>query len=110
MRLNLPPHLVQALFCSRLFSHKLWVETLRYGQRRPYKLRICDRCDWHAVQDEEHLIFDYENEALISLRVQYQGLFKDAEENSASRLRDFIHQDDVFGVAAFVFQCLRGHS
>ena len=37
-------------------------------------------------------------------------LFKDAEENSASRLRDFVHQDDVFGVAAFVFQCLRCHS
>ena len=43
-----------------------------------------------AVQDEEHVIFDCENEALISLRVQYQGLFKDAEENSASRLRDFV--------------------
>jgi len=44
------------------------------------------------------------------LRVQYQELFKDAEENSASRFRDFVHQDDVFGVAAFVFQCLRCHS
>ena len=56
------------------------------------------------------MIFDCENEALISLRVQCQELFKDAEEDSASRLRDFVHQDDAFGVAAFVFQCLRGHS
>ena len=110
LRLNLPSHLVRALSCLRLSSHKLRVETLRYGQRRPYELRICDKCDWHAVQDEEHMIFDCENEALISLRVQHQELFKDAEENSASRLRDFVHQDDVFGVAAFVFQCLKCHS
>ena len=81
-----------------------------YGQRRPYELRTCDKCDWHAVQDQEHLTLDCENEALISLRVQYQELFKDAEENSASRLEDFVHQDDAFGVAAFVFQCLGCHS
>ena len=56
------------------------------------------------------MIFDCENEALTSLRVQYQELFKDTEENSASRLRNFVHQDDVDGAAAFVFQCLRCHS
>ena len=39
--------------------------------------------NWHAVQEEEYMIFDYKNEDLISLRVRYQELFKDAEENSA---------------------------
>ena len=110
LRLNLPSHLVRALSCLRLSSHKLRVETLRYGQRRPYELRICDRCDWHAVQDEEHMIFDCENEDLVSLRAHYQELFTGVEGDSASRLRDFVHQDDVFGVAAFVLQCLRCYS
>ena len=24
--------------------------------RRPYELRICDKCGWHSVQDEEHIL------------------------------------------------------
>ena len=109
LRQHLPSHLMRALSCLCLSSHKLRVETLRYGQRHPNELKICDRCNLHAVQDEEQMIFDCENEALIYLRAQYQELFQNAEENNASRLKDFVHQNDVFGVAAFVFQCLRCH-
>jgi hypothetical protein len=40
--------------------------------RRPYELRICDRCDWHNIQDEEHILLDCPHEHLVSLRTQQQ--------------------------------------
>jgi len=42
--------------------------------RRPYELRICDECDWHSVQDEEHILLDCLREHLVSLRTQHRQL------------------------------------
>ncbi len=106
LRLRLPPHLSRALSCIRLSGHNLRVETLRHGNRCPYELRICDKCDWHVIQDEEHIVFDCESEDLVQVRVLYQHLFASIQENNPSRLKEFINQDDAFGVAAFIFKCL----
>jgi hypothetical protein len=34
-----------------------YVDRMRHNRnRRPYELRICDKCDWHSVEDEEHIL------------------------------------------------------
>jgi len=40
--------------------------------RRLLELRICDKCGWHTVQDEEHILLDCPHEHLASLRTQHQ--------------------------------------
>jgi hypothetical protein len=56
--------------------------------RRPYELRICDKCDWHSVQDEEHILLDYPHKYLVSLRTQHRQLvFPPQYEDSPMRLR-----------------------
>ena len=106
LRTKLPSHLSRALSCIRLSGHNLRVETLRHGNRCPYELRICDKCDWHVVQDEEHIVFDCESEDLVQVRVHHQHLFASVLENTPSWLKEFVNQDDAFGVAAFIFKCL----
>jgi hypothetical protein len=74
--------------------------------RRPYELRICD---WHSVQDEEHILLDCPLSAWTScwpshtappagLPTQY--------EDSLTRLMTFMNQPDIDGVASFVAECL----
>ena len=39
-----------------------WPGRFRHDRnRRPYELRICDRCDWHTIQDEEHILLNRMN-------------------------------------------------
>eukprot|EP00983_Pelagomonas_calceolata_P074240 1152467-Pelagomonas_calceolata.AAC.6 len=73
----------------------------------PYELRICNKCDWHTVQDEEHVILDCPSQDLTELRTQFQHLFSSALPSSASRLRDSMNQDDVLGLTKFVSACLK---
>jgi hypothetical protein len=42
--------------------------------RRPYELRICDKGDWHTVQDEEHIFMDCLHKHLVSLRTKHRQL------------------------------------
>jgi len=75
--------------------------------RRPYELRICDKCDWHSVQDEEHILLDCPHELLVSLRTQHRLLvFPPQNVDSPIRLRTFFNQPDINGVASFVAECL----
>ena len=74
--------------------------------RRPYELRICDRCDWHTIQDEEHILLDCPHEHLIRLRTQQQLIFPPQFEDGPARLRTLMNQPDIFGVAFFVAKCL----
>jgi hypothetical protein len=74
--------------------------------RRPYELRICARCDWHTIQDEEHILFDRPHEHLVRLRTQQQLIFPPQFEDGPARLRTFMNQPDIFGVASFVAKCL----
>jgi hypothetical protein len=54
LRLDISSNLSHALSC-----HKFLVQRMRYDRnRRPCELRICDKCDWHTVQDEEHILLD----------------------------------------------------
>eukprot|EP00952_Eustigmatos_sp_NYUAD-ZCMA_P011619 47115-Eustigmatos_ZCMA.PRE.1 len=71
--------------------------------RRPSELRMCDKCDRHTVQDEEHVLLDCPNEHLVSLRSQHQLFFPSQSEVDTTRLRDFINQPNVSGVASFAF-------
>ena len=52
--------LSRALSCLRLSGHNFLVQTMpRHNSNiRPYELRICDKCDWHSVQDEKHILLD----------------------------------------------------
>ena len=92
-------------YCGLLVSHAYY--TLRHDRnRRPYELRICDRCDWHTIQDEEHILLDCPHEHLVRLRTQQQLTFPPQFEDSPARLRTFMNQPDIFGVASFVAKCL----
>jgi len=74
--------------------------------RRPYELRIRDRCDWHTIQDEEHILLDCPHKHLVRLRTQQQLIFPPQFEDGPARLRTFMNQPDNFGVASFVAKCL----
>ena len=68
--------LSRALSCLRLSGHNFLVQTMpRHNSNiRPYELRICDKCDWHSVQDEEHILLDCPHEHLVGLRTQHRQL------------------------------------
>ena len=56
LRLNISSNLSRALSCLRLSGHNFLVQRMRHNRNRPYELRICGKCDWHSVQDEEHIL------------------------------------------------------
>eukprot|EP00983_Pelagomonas_calceolata_P072609 1151794-Pelagomonas_calceolata.AAC.1 len=64
-------------------------------------LGICNnkKCDWCAVQGEEHIILDCYFQDFTDMHTQFQLLFNSAPLSSASRLRDFMNQADVLGLA-----------
>jgi len=69
LRQDIPHKLFRSISCLRLSGHNLRVETQRHhGNRCPYELRICNKCDWHTVQDEEHVILDCPSQDLTELR------------------------------------------
>ena len=71
--LDIFSNLSRALSGLRLSGHNFLVQRMRHDRnRRPYELRICDRCDWHNIQDEEHILLDCPHEHLVSLRTQQQ--------------------------------------
>jgi hypothetical protein len=74
--------------------------------RRPCELRICDKCDWHTVQDEEHILLDCPHEHLVSFCKQHQLVFPPQYEDSPIRSRTFLNQPDLASVASFVAECL----
>ena len=92
----------------RLSGHNFLVQRMRptsmshNGNRRPYySIRICDKCDWHSVQDEEHILLDCPYEHLGSLRTRHRQLvFPPQFEDSPTRLRTFLNQP--YGVASIV--------
>ena len=107
-RLNVSNNLSHALPCLRLPGHNFLVQRMRHNSsRRPYELRICDKCDWHSVQDEEHNLLDCPHEHLVSLRTQQRQLvFPPQYEDSQTRLRTFLNHPGIYGVASFVAECL----
>ena len=61
--LDIPSNLSRALSCLRLSGHNFLVQIMRHDRnRRPCELRIGDRCDWHTIQDEEHILLDCTHE------------------------------------------------
>jgi len=62
-------------FLPSPFGHNFLVQIMRHNRnRRPYELRICDKFDWHSVQDEEHILLDCPHEHLVSLHTQHRQL------------------------------------
>jgi hypothetical protein len=108
LRLDIFNNLSRALSCLRLSGHNLLVQRmLNNRNRRPYEIRICDKRDWHSVQDEEHTLLDCSHEHLVSLRTQHRQLvFPHQNEDSPTCLRTFLNQPDIHGVASFVAECL----
>jgi len=73
--LDISNNLSRALSCLRLSGHNFPVQRMRHNRnRRPYELRICDKCDWHYAQDEEHILLDCPHEHLVRLRTQHRQL------------------------------------
>ena len=56
--------------------------------------------------DEEHILLDCPHEHLVRLRTQQQLIFPPQFEDGPARLRTFMNQPDIFGVASFVAKCL----
>ena len=51
------------------------VQGMRHDRKsKPHELRICAKCDWHTVQDEEHILLDCPCEHLVSLCTQHRQL------------------------------------
>ncbi len=114
LRHTFPNHLLRAL--SRLSlrlstrettcSHNLNVERLRQQQHRvPYELRICTKCNWLCVQDEEHVLLNCASADLANSCIKDRQLFRSPSRNS-NRLRDFTSQADIKGLALYVHECL----
>ncbi len=104
-RQTIPFHHLRALSRLRLSGHNLNVERLWQQQHRvPYELRICTKCNWHCVQDEEHVL-DCPSADVAELRIKHHQLFRSPSRNS-NRLRDFISQADTKGLALYVHECL----
>eukprot|EP00983_Pelagomonas_calceolata_P018115 567717-Pelagomonas_calceolata.AAC.1 len=77
-----------------------------YVNRYPYELKICNKCDWHTVQDEEHIILDCPSQDLTILRAHFKHLFSShlqvVQHVSLARqlhVRDFMIQADDLGLA-----------
>ncbi len=76
LRHNIPNHLSRALSRLRLSGHNLNVKRLRRQQHRaPHELRICTKCNWHCVQDAEHVLLDCLSADLANLPVKHRQLF-----------------------------------
>jgi len=84
-------------------------------QFRPYELRICDKCDWHTLLEEEHsfhscwtvcmnilLAFAHSTASWSSHSQDEDSPSRDGQ----ARLRIFLNQPDMYGVASFVAECL----
>eukprot|EP00983_Pelagomonas_calceolata_P101671 1158722-Pelagomonas_calceolata.AAC.5 len=90
----------------RLSGHNFPVETQRHhGNRCPYELRIYNKCDWYTVQDEEHVILHRPSQDLTEVCTHFQHLpvFSSVPPSSASRLRGFMNQADVLGLAKHIW-------
>eukprot|EP00983_Pelagomonas_calceolata_P030410 954635-Pelagomonas_calceolata.AAC.1 len=108
LALKLHAHSVQ-------YAYKL--ASIRRAQRHQgvgAHTKICNKCDWHTVRDEEHIILDCPSwrwsQELLNLRAQFQhhdDLFSFVPSSSATRLRDFMNQADVLGLAKLVSACLK---
>ena len=106
--LHISNNLSHALSCLCLPGHNCLVQRMRHNRnRRPDEFRICYKCDWHNVQDEEHKSLDCLHEHLVSLHTQHcQLVFPPQYEDSPTRLGTFFNQPDMYGVALFVAECL----
>ena len=107
--LNISNNLNYALSCLCLSGHNFLAQRLCHNSnRRPYELRICDKCDWHSVQNEEHILLPGLS-AWTSCKLSHTappaGLSPQYED-SPTRLRTFLNQPDISGVASFVAECL----
>jgi len=68
LRLDVSNVLSRAISCLCLSGHNCLIQRMRHNRnRRPHELRICDKCDWHSVQDEENILLDCPHEHLISI-------------------------------------------
>ena len=75
LRLNISNIFSRALSCLCLSGHNFLVQRMRHNRNRPSELMICDKCGWHSVQDEEHILLDCPHEHhLVSLRTQHRQL------------------------------------
>jgi len=74
--LNISNNLSRALSHLRLSGHYFLVQRMLHNRnKRLYELRICDKCEWHSVQDEEHILLDcLLHEHIVSLRTQHRQL------------------------------------
>ena len=109
LRLNISSNLSRALSRLCLSGYNFLVQRMRHiRNRRPYELRICDKCAWHSVQDEEHVLLDCcPHEHLVSLCTQHRQLvFPPQYEDSTTCLMTFVNQLGISGVASFVAKCL----
>jgi len=94
LRLDISNVLSRALSCLRLSGNNFLVRRMRHNRnRRPYELRNCDKCDWHSVQDEEHILLDCPHEHLVSICTKHRQLvFPPQYEDSPTRLSTFLNQ------------------
>jgi len=92
--------LSRALSSLRHSGHNFLVQRMHHNRnRRPYELRVCDKCDWHSVLDEEHNLLDCPHEHLVSIRTQHRQLvFPPQYEDSPTCLRTFLNQPYIFVV------------
>jgi len=106
LRQIFPNHRLHALYRLRLSGYSLNIERLWREQNRvPYVLRICTKCNWHCVQDKEHVLSDCLSNYLANLRFKHHHIFCNPSK-SLNGLGDFTSQADTKSLALFVHECL----
>jgi len=78
-------HFLAFAFLATTFWSKECVTTGIEGLA--HELRICDKCDWHSVQDEEHILLDCPHEHLVYLRTKHRQLVFPPQYEGKEKLR-----------------------
>jgi len=86
-------------------GYKCSCTAVQQQHRVPYELRICSKCNWHCVQDEEHVLLNCLSADLANLRAKHHHPFCNPSRSS-NRLRDFTSQADTKGLALYVHECI----
>jgi len=109
LNIRLDSNLSRALSCLRLSCHDFLVQSVRHDRdRRPGK-RAQDLWQmWLARGSGWRTSFArlYAITHLVSLRTQHCQHIFPPHEDSPTRLRTFMNQPDMYGVASFVAKCL----
>jgi len=106
--LDISDNLSRALSCLCLSGHNVLVQRMRHNRNRRPSYFLWAQNLWLAHCSGWGIHFTgLSDEHLVSLRTQHRQLvFPLQNEDGPTRLKTFVNQPDIYGVASFVAECL----